>query len=139
VTGQEARHQAVEHWLRKSADALASAQAEFLAARFDFAVNRAYYAAFYSASAVLLAHGQHFVKHSGVRAAIHQRLVKPGLLDARLGRAFDRLFDARQRADYLALMDVSAEEAASMACDAGEFVQAMRTLIAPAAPPSDAV
>ena len=74
MTEEEARDRAVEHWLRKSADALDSAQSELHAGRYDFVVNRAYYAAFYAASAVLLAHGRHFVKHTGVRAAITRRL-----------------------------------------------------------------
>lgn len=138
MTEQQARSLAVQHWLRKSADALDSAQSELQAGRFDFAANRADYAAFYSASAVLLARGQHFVKHTGVRAAVHQTLVKPGLVDLRLGRAFDRLFDARQRADYLALMEVQADEAASLASEAGEFVRAMHALVAPLAPSLDA-
>ena len=76
MTEQEARDRAVQHWLRKSADASESAQSELRAGRYDFAVNRAYYAAFYSASAVLLAQGRHFVKHTGVRAAIHLRSVQ---------------------------------------------------------------
>jgi hypothetical protein len=139
VTEEEARDRAVQHWLRKSADAAESAQSELRAGRYDFAVNRAYYAAFYSASAVLLAHGRHFVKHTGVRAAIHQTLVKPGLPDARFGRIYDRLFDARQRADYLALTETQAPEAVSLAAEATQFVVAMRTLIAPAAPAPDVV
>jgi uncharacterized protein (UPF0332 family) len=139
VTEEEARDRAVQHWLRKSADALESARSELLADRYDFAVNRAYYAAFFSASAVLLAHGRHFVKHTGVRAAIHQTLVKPGMLDPRFGRIYDRLFDARQRADYLALTETQAEEAASMTADATEFVVAMRALIGRTAPAPDAV
>ena len=119
--------------MRKSAEALESSQSELRAGRYDFAVNRAYYAAFYAASAVLLAHDRHFVKHTGVRAAVHQTLVKPGLLDPRCGRIYERLFDARQRADYLALTEMHAEEATGMAAEASEFVAAMRLLIAPAA------
>jgi len=118
--------------LRKSGDAFESAQSELRAGRYDFAVNRAYYTAFYAASAVLLAHGRHFVKHTGVRAPVHRTLVKPGLLDSRFGRIYERLFDARQRADYLALTETQADEAAGMAAEAGEFVAAMRALIAPA-------
>ena len=45
---------------------------------FDFAASRAYYAAFYAASAVLLSGGFEFKKHSGVIAAIHQKFVKTG-------------------------------------------------------------
>ena len=134
MTEQEAQDRSTRHWFRKSADALESARSELLAGRYDFAVNRAYYASFYAASAVLLARGRHFVKHTGVRAAVHQTLVKPGQLEARLGRIYDRLFDARQRADYLALAEIAADEAASMVVEAGEFVLAMQALTA-ATPP----
>ena len=37
----------------------------------DFAASRAYYAAFYGATAVLLNEGLDFSKHSGVIASIH--------------------------------------------------------------------
>ena len=46
----------------------------------DFAAARAYYAAFYGATAVLLNEGLDFSKHSGVIASIHQRFVKTGKL-----------------------------------------------------------
>lgn len=45
---------------------------------YDFAASRAYYAAFYGATAILLSEGLDFSKHSGVIAAIHQRFVKTG-------------------------------------------------------------
>lgn len=44
----------------------------------DFAASRAYYAAFYGATAVLLNEDLDFSKHSGVIAFIHQRFVKTG-------------------------------------------------------------
>jgi len=41
---------------------------------------------FYAASAVLLKAGKKFIKHSGVRGAIHQHLVNTGLLDIKWGK-----------------------------------------------------
>ncbi|TVP69337.1 MAG: HEPN domain-containing protein [Leptolyngbya sp. LCM1.Bin17] len=57
--------------LHKASQALESAWSEFQAERLDFAANRAYYACFYAASAVMLHRGRQFVKHSGLRGAIH--------------------------------------------------------------------
>lgn len=119
----------VAFWLAKAEAALASARSERAAGRHDFAANRAYYAAFYAASAVLLGRGKRFVKHAGLRAAVHRHLVKAGALDAEWGRAFDRLFESRQRADYLALAEVEAEEADKLIADAAAFVAEMRRLI----------
>jgi uncharacterized protein (UPF0332 family) len=53
---------------------------------YDFAASRAYYAAFYAATALLLSEELEFGKHSGVVAAVHQKFVKTGKLDARYGK-----------------------------------------------------
>ena len=86
MTSEEARRSVVEYWMAKSERALASARAEFQSKRYDFSANRAYYACFYAASAVLLKAGKKFIKHSGVRGAIHQHLVNTGLLDIKWGK-----------------------------------------------------
>jgi len=75
------------------------------------AVSRAYYACFYAASALLLCEGRHFVKHTGVRAALHEHLVRTGRLAPELGQAYDELLKSRQIADYGALNRVTTEEA----------------------------
>ena len=51
----------------------------------DFATARAYYAAFYAASALLLAEGKTFRSHRGVVALIHRDYVKPGRLPVDIG------------------------------------------------------
>jgi uncharacterized protein (UPF0332 family) len=67
---------------------------------YDFAASRAYYAAFYAATAVLLSEGLELSKHSGVIAAIHQRLVKAGKLDKEQGQTLNWLFEVRGVGDY---------------------------------------
>ncbi len=89
----------------------------------------AYYACFYTASAVLLQEGCKFVKHSGVRSAVHQDLVKTGRLDVRWGDVYDQLFDSRYRADYIALAEFDAENAAELIREAEGFVLEMRRLL----------
>lgn len=129
MTQDEARDQIVGFWLRKAGEALESAQSEALAGRLDFAVNRAYYACFYAASAVLLRMGKKFVKHSGLRAAVHQDLVKVGKLDAKWGKAFDRIFENRQSADYVELWEFETDQVEAIVRDAEGFVQEMRRLL----------
>jgi uncharacterized protein (UPF0332 family) len=53
---------------------------------YDVAASRAYYAAFYAASALLLSEGLDTSKHSGVIALIHQHFVKSGKLNKEQGR-----------------------------------------------------
>jgi hypothetical protein len=65
-------------WLRAQ-DSLSSAQREFEAGSYPFAMNRLYYAAFYAVCAVLLEREQAFAKHSGVRTAFHRQFIKTGV------------------------------------------------------------
>jgi len=55
-------------------------------AYYDVSASRAYYAAFYAASALLLNEGIDTSKHSGVIALVHQHFVKSGKLSKEQGR-----------------------------------------------------
>lgn len=130
MTRDEATERAVRYWLEKARDCLVSAEDESRAGRFAFAVNRCYYAVFYAASATLLARGRRFVKHSGVRAAIHRDLVQPGLLNEDLGKLYDRLFHDRQQADYVEFVSFEAEETARTIVESSGLVHALEALAA---------
>ena len=119
----------VTYWSEKASEALSSAKAEFTAGRHSFAVNRAYYACFYALSSVLLGEDLKFVKHSGVRAALHRRLVKTGRLQAGWGRFYDRVFENRQRGDYQELVTFEAEQVAETIEQARGFVAEMRRML----------
>ena len=95
MTHDETTEKAVLYWLARARECLTSASDEDRAGRLGFAVNRCYYAT----RAMLLARRRRFVKHSGVRAAIHGDLVKPGTLAEEWGRFYDRLFHDRQQGD----------------------------------------
>lgn len=96
---------------------------------YDIAASRAYYAAFYAATAVLLCEGLAFRKHSGVIAAVHQHLVKPGRLDQRHGKALNLLFELRGVGDYGVTVHVSESEAAQAIRVATDFVDAVEPLL----------
>jgi uncharacterized protein (UPF0332 family) len=130
MTEQEARRAVVQFWMTKADQALASAHSEFAAKRYDFAANRIYYACFYAASAVLLQAGRKFVKHTGVRGALYQNLVRPGKLDAKWGKLYDRIFDARQSSDYLELFEIGEPEVSELLRGADGFVTEMKRLLA---------
>ena len=119
----------INYLLQKADQALDSARSEFQAQRFDFAINRAYYACFYAASAVMLQRGKQFVKHSGLRSAIHKDLVRPGHVAPEWGKVFDRAFEARQEADYLILFSFPSEQVEQVIQDSVGFVQVMRKLL----------
>ena len=127
----EATGRAVAYWLEKARECLEAARDEQRAGRLAFAVNRAYFAAFYAASAVLLSRGHRFAKHSGVRAVLHRQLVKTGLLEERWGRLYDRLFEERQHGDYVEFVSFDGKDVATVVEQAAALVAELSRLPAP--------
>jgi uncharacterized protein (UPF0332 family) len=115
--------------MRTRAHASLRAAERLLAEDFpDFAASRAYYAIFYAASALLLADGAKFAKHSGVIAHIHKDYVKTGRLPAEVGKIINALSDLRGVGDYGGPAHVDAIEAARAVADAKQAVAAIEDL-----------
>jgi uncharacterized protein (UPF0332 family) len=64
------------------------------------AINRAYYAIFYAANALLATKGLSRSKHSAVVATFRQHFVKPGLIEDEYSDIYGRVMDDRHKADY---------------------------------------
>lgn len=88
---------------------LEAAQREREAGDLHFAINRAYYAAFYAVSAALLERGRKLKKHAGVQSAFHEEFIKTGQLDPKWGRFYDRLFEDRREGDYVVFTTFEAD------------------------------
>jgi uncharacterized protein (UPF0332 family) len=96
---------------------------------YDFVASRAYYAAFYAATAALLCEELGFSKHSGVIAFIHREFVKTGRLDKRHGKNLNWLFELRGVGDYGATVHVLRRDAERAIKVAEEFLSTMEALI----------
>lgn len=98
--GDEDRKDLVNYRLQRAKETLA--EAEYIAAGnfFNAAVNRLYYAAYYAASALMIAHHITATTHSGVRSMLGLKFIKPGKLDQKYGKTFMSLFENRQSGDY---------------------------------------
>ena len=96
---------------------------------YDFAASRAYYAAYYAASAVLLSEGIELNKHSAVIASIHQRLVKTGRLDREQGKTLNWLFELRNIGDYGGLEHVTEQLVEQALRSSEEFILAIESLL----------
>jgi len=119
----------INYWIEKSKESLESSRNEFRAGRLSFSVNRIYYSCFYIVCAILLKKGLKFKKHSGVRAAFHQHLVKPGLITREQGLLYDELFEARQRGDYIELINFEQTQVEDWIVRTEGFISEIKTLI----------
>lgn len=96
---------------------------------YDVSASRAYYAAFYAASALLLNEGMDTSKHSGVIALIHQHFVKNGKLNKEQGRNLNWLFELRSVGDYGVSLHVTQQDAQPAVDIAEDFFEAVKTLL----------
>ena len=96
---------------------------------YDFAASRAYYGAFYAATAALLHEGLESSEHSGVIALVHQRLVKTGKLKKEQGKELNWLFDLRNVGDYGITAHVSQQDAARAIQTAEGFLRVVQALL----------
>jgi uncharacterized protein (UPF0332 family) len=122
------RREIVELWQR--AQEALRATSTLLAAGFsDFAAARAYYAAFYAASALLLTEGKEFRSHRGVVALMHRDYVRTGRLPMDMGRILSTLSDLRSVGDYGGAAHVSHAEANIALIESQQFLEAIRSLL----------
>jgi uncharacterized protein (UPF0332 family) len=96
---------------------------------YDIAASRAYYTAFYSASALLLSVDIDTNKHSGVIALIHQHFVKTGKLDKEQGKNLNWLFELRGVGDYGVSEHVASGEAYRAVNVAENFLTSVKQLL----------
>lgn len=90
---------------------------------YDIAASRAYYAAFYAASSLLLRENIDSSKHTGVLSNIHRLFVKTGKLDIEQGKNLNWLFELRAIGDYGVSEHVSSGEALRAVQVAEQFLE----------------
>jgi len=121
--------------LERASESLLAAQALHARGFYDFAASRAYYAAFYAATAALLRENLVVGKHSGVIALVHRHLVRTGRLAEEQGKVLNWLFELRGVGDYGVLAHVPGEEAERAIHAAEEFVSTVKALLRSYPPP----
>lgn len=94
------------------------------------AVNRAYYAMFYSVLALLATRKQETSKHSGAISLFDKEFVKPGAFTKDFSRWLHEAFDLRQRSDYTIEFQVTRKEAEMTLEHAVSFVSEVKTILA---------
>jgi uncharacterized protein (UPF0332 family) len=104
--------------------------ARTLAAAEDWngAVDRLFYACEYALKAVLGDRGLNAKGHAGREHLMHMHLIRPGILEARLGSAYRTLSVERLRADYEDGVLFDAEDFGPLLDLAQEFTAALRRL-----------
>ncbi len=93
------------------------------------ALSRAYFAAFYALTAALYAVDVVRSKHSGIKAALSEFLVRPGLIEEEYKDIYQRLFKCRQVSDYEPSSWPESQEALHLLAEAERFVARMEAFL----------
>ena len=88
-------------------------------------VNRAYYAMFYAALALLQKIGKVPSKHTGVISLFDTEFVLKGIFNKELSKSFHKAFELRQVSDYKTFKPISKEKAEEVLNNAVYFVEAV--------------
>lgn len=88
-------------------------------------VNRAYYAMFYPALALLVTVDRHSSKHTGVVSLFDQEFVRQNRVPKELGKMLHQAFEARQEGDYKDFSRIDRSVATEILESADEFVKSI--------------
>lgn len=119
---QSARRREVELYMERAHETLAVAAHNLEDGFYAASVNRAYYAIFYAANAMLSTEGLARSKHSGVISTFRERFVKPGLIEIEYSRVYGRVMDDRHLGDYEIKRPITQDRAQEDLDGARQFV-----------------
>lgn len=93
-------------------------------------VNRAYYAMFYSALALLQKIGKVPSKHTGVVSLFDTEFIVTGIFPKELSKDFHKAFELRQVSDYRTSIPLSRERTEETLAKAKQFTDAVKRYLA---------
>lgn len=118
----EATRNEVALYIENADESLSVAQLNLDNDFYAAAINRAYYAIFYAANALLATRKLARSKHSGVLAAFRQTFIKSGLLATELSEIYGQVLEDRHEGDYEIITATSQEDAVLDLQQARHFV-----------------
>ena len=107
----EATRNEVTLYIENADESLSVAQLNLDNDFYAAAINRAYYAIFYAANALLATRKLARSKHSGVLATFRQTFIKSGLLATELSEIYGQVLEDRHEGDYEIITATSQEDA----------------------------
>lgn len=91
--------------------------------KWNSAINRLYYAAYYAVMALLLDADLKPTTHNGTKSNFTEHFIKPGLVEKEYGKMYSQLFTWRQKGDYDDLFDFSAEKVTPYFIPVSELIE----------------
>ena len=126
---QTERSEYIKYRLEKSAETLEVAELLVQHEKWNSAINRLYYAAYYAISRLLVQAEINTKTHTGVKTQFFLHYVKTDIIEVRLGKVYSDLFDWRQKGDYNDFFDFSEGDVKSIYEPTKELIEQVRKVI----------
>lgn len=111
---EQGRYDVVNYRLEKARQTIEQAKTILALGYWEIVANRLYYAAYYAASALLIANSIRVKSHEGVIQQLGLHFIKPGLLSNDIGKLYRQLFTFRLKGDYEDNYNLTEEQVAPM-------------------------
>ena len=123
------RVQYVKYRIEKADETLEVAELLIENKKWNSAVNRLYYSAFYAVSGLLVQFEITTKTHAGVKTQFFLNFVKNKTISFELGRVYSDLFDWRQKGDYGDFFDFTEEDINSILQPTKDLIEAIKKQI----------
>jgi len=100
----------VKYRLERAKETLEDAYLLIEKKRWNSAINRLYYSAFYAVIALLLKKDYKTTTHNGVKSIFSEHFIKKNIISKEFGKRYSQLFTWRQKGDYADLFDFTEEK-----------------------------
>jgi len=119
----------IAYRLDRSKESLKAAQLLLENNMLTSAMNRIYYSMFYSVQTLLLLHEVSFSKHSQVKGYFNREFIKTGIFPKQSGKLYNKIFEYRQKFDYVDLTIPEKEMISEYIESAKKFVGEIETYL----------
>lgn len=97
--------------------------------KWNSAVNRLYYAAYYAISGLLAKNEVDGKTHTGIKTQFFLHFIKTGKIDIELGKVYADLFDWRQKGDYGDFFDFTEGDVITILKPTRDLLEAVKSEI----------
>jgi hypothetical protein len=87
--------------MERSRESIRAAEIMLENEMFAISMNRVYYSMFYAVQALLVLYKVSFSKHGQVKGYFNRELIKTGIFSVDMGKLYNKVFEYRQKFDYV--------------------------------------
>ena len=91
----------ISYRMERSRESIRAAEIMLENEMFAISMNRVYYSMFYAVQALLVLHKVFFSKHGQVKGYFNRELIKTGIFSVDMGKLYNKVFEYRQKFDYI--------------------------------------